>query len=110
MKGWFNDKILRLAEQSNVVAEAYLKEHQESIKNDALGISKEINQKFNTVFLDLNKLNSFLNVETDIRELTEAFIFKKGGILLAKAGFTISSTPDVITDIELIEVEGGKLF
>ena len=110
MKGWFNDKILRLAEQSNIVAEAYLKEHQESIKNDALAISKEINQKFNTVFLDLNKLNSFLNVETDIRELTEAFIFKKGGILLAKAGFTISSTPDVITDIELIEAEGGNII
>ena len=110
MKGWFNDKILHLAEQSNIVAEAYLKEHQESIKNDALAISKEINQKFNTVFVDLNKLNSFLNVETDIRELTEAFIFKKGGILLAKAGFTISSTPDVITDVELIEVEDGKII
>ena len=110
MKGWFNDKILRLAEQSNIVAEAYLKEHQESIKNDALAISKEINQKFNTVFVDLNKLNSFLNVETDIRELTEAFIFKKGGILLAKAGFTISSTPDLITDIELIEAEGGNII
>ena len=51
-----------------------------------------------------------MNVETDIRELTEAFIFKKGGILLAKAGFTISSTPDVITDIELIEAEGGNII
>ena len=79
MKGWFNDKMLLMTEQSNAVAESYLKEYQESIKNDALAISKEINQKFNTVFIDLNKLNIYLNSQTDIRELTEAFIFKKGG-------------------------------
>ena len=60
MKAWFNDKILDTTEQSNMVAEAYLKEYQENIKNDALEISKELNQEFNTIFLDLNKLNNYL--------------------------------------------------
>ena len=36
MKAWFNEKILDTTEQSNMVADAYLKEHQENIKNDAL--------------------------------------------------------------------------
>ena len=110
MKAWFNDKILDTTEQSNMVAEAYLKEYQENIKNDALEISKELNQEFNTIFLDLNKLNNYLKSQTDLRELTEAFIFKKDGIVLAKAGFTISSTPDLITDHEMIEVESGKVI
>ena len=110
MKGWFNDKMLSMTEQSNSIAEAYLKEHQENIKNDALAISKEINEKFNTIFVDLNKLNSYLKSQTDSRELTEAFIFKKDGVVLARAGFTVSTTPDLITDYELIEVESGKVI
>ena len=110
MKGWFNNNILHMTEQSNIVAEAYLKEHQESIKNDALTISKEIDQKFNTIFVNLNELNGYLELQTDLRELTEAFIFKKGGNVLAKAGFTFSATPDLITDYELIEVETGRII
>ena len=98
MKAWFNDKVLLLAEQSNTVAEAYLKEYQENIKNDALAMSKEIDENFNTIFLDLNKLNMYVYSQIDLRELTEAFVFKKSGILLAKAGFTISTTPDLITE------------
>jgi len=110
MKGWFNDKILRMAEQSNIVAEAYLKEYQENIRKDALAMSKEIDENFNTIFLDLNKLNMYVYSQIDLRELTEAFIFKKSGIVLAKAGFTISTTPDLITDYELIEAENGKII
>ena len=110
MKGWFNDKILRMAEQSNIVAEAYLKEYQENIRKDALAMSKEIDENFNTIFLDLNKLNMYVYSQIDLRELTEAFIFKKNGVVLAKAGFTISSTPDLITDYELIEAENGKII
>ena len=48
--------------------------------------------------------------QIDLRELTEAFIFKKSGMVLAKAGFTISTTPDLITDYELIEAENGKII
>ena len=107
MKAWFNDKVLLIAEQSNTVAEAYLKEYQKNIKNDALAMSQEIDENFNTIFLDLNKLNMYVHSQIDLRELTEAFIFKKSGILLAKAGFTISTTPDLITEYELIEAENG---
>ena len=110
MKAWFNDKVLLIAEQSNSVAEAYLKEYQKNIKNDALAMSKEIDENFNTIFLDLNKLNMYVYSQIDLRELTEAFIFKKSGILLAKAGFTISTTPDLITEYELIEAENGKVI
>jgi len=110
MKSWFNDRILHLAEQSNIVAEAYLKEHHENIKNDALSISKEIDQNFNAIFLNLNELNIYINSQIKLRELTEAFIFKKNGVVLAKGGFTISSTPDLITEYELFEAESEKVI
>ena len=29
MKAWFNDRVLKISEQSNVIANAYLKEHQQ---------------------------------------------------------------------------------
>jgi len=109
MKSWLNDRMLRVAEQSNIIADAYLKERQENIRNDVLTMSKEIDKNFSAIFLDLNKLNTYIQKEIESRELTEAFIFRKGGILLAKGGFTISSTPDLITEYELIEADKGGI-
>ena len=109
MKGWFNERVLRIAEQSNIVAEAYYKEHLQNIKSDASTMGKEIDEKFNTIFLDLNKLNNFIYTQIKLRELTEAFIFRKGGAVLAKGGFTISTTPDVITEFDLIEADTGEI-
>ena len=107
MKGWFNERVLRIAEQSNMIADAYYKEHIQSIKSDASTMGKEIDEEFNTIFLDLNKLNNFVYKQIKLRELTEAFIFRKGGVVLAKGGFTISTTPDVITVFDLIEADKG---
>ena len=109
MKGWFNERVLRIAEQSNIVAEAYYKEHLQNIKSDASTMGKEIDEEFNTIFLDLNKLNNFIYTQIKLRELTEAFIFRKGGAVLAKGGFTISTTPDVITEFDLIEADTGEI-
>ena len=109
MKGWFNERVLRIAEQSNIVAEAYYKEHLQNIKSDASTMGKEIDEKFNTIFLDLNKLNNFIHTQIKLRELTEAFVFRKGGAVLAKGGFTISTTPDVITEFDLIEADTGEI-
>ena len=109
MKGWFNERVLHIAEQSNIVAEAYYKEHLQNIKTDASIMGKEIDDKFNTIFLDLNKLNNFVYTQIKSRELTEAFVFKKGGAVLAKGGFTISTTPDLITGFDLIEADKGEI-
>ena len=109
MKGWFNERVLRIAEQSNMIADAYYKEHIQSIKSDASTMGKEIDEEFNTIFLDLNKLNNFVYKQIKLRELTEAFIFRKGGVVLAKGGFTISTTPDVITVFDLIEADKGDV-
>ena len=109
MKGWFNERVLRIAEQSNIVAEAYYKEYLQNIKSDASTMGKEIDEKFNTIFLDLNKLNNFIHTQIKLRELTEAFVFRKGGTVLAKGGFTISTTPDVITEFDLIEADTGEI-
>ena len=57
-----------------------------------------------------DELNSFINNQIKIRELTEAFVFKRGGVLLVKGGFTISTTPDLITEFELIEPNQESQF
>ena len=62
------------------------------------------------IFLDLNKLYEFVTSQVSSRELTELFIFKKNGAVIAKAGFTISSTPDLITENELILAESGDVI
>ena len=110
MKTWFNDKVLTIAEQSNTIANSYLKEHRQNLRSDALSMAKEIDSSFDVIFLDLIKLNKFVDSQVKSRELTEGFIFKKNGEVLARAGFTISSVPDLITGFEILQAESGEVI
>ena len=44
MISWFNERILNISEQSNVIAEAYLKEHRESLRNDIENLYKSLSK------------------------------------------------------------------
>ena len=110
IKTWFGEKVQNIFKQSTSVADAYLNLQHENIRSDVIAIGNLIDNNFNVVFLDLSKLNNFINEQVSIRELTEGFIFKTNGNIIARAGFTISSTPDLITKNEIFDANSGKVI
>ena len=110
MKTYFSDKVQKVFEQSTTVANAYLFEQHQSIKSDIISIAAQIDNQFDFVFLDLKKLNIFINKQIELRELTEGFVFNKKGVVIARAGFTISQTADIITATEMIQADRGNVI
>ena len=110
IKTWFGEKVQKVFEESTNVANAYLNVHYQNIRSDITSMSNEIDNQFDFIFLDLKKLNVFLNRQVETRALTEGFIFKKNGAVIARAGFTISTTPDLITNYEMIQADKGNVI
>lgn len=86
----FHDKISRALSQSVDIAEAYVKEHRENIKADALAISKDIERNYFTLMEDPSLFKPFLNKQAELRSLSEILVFQRDK-LIAKNSFALST-------------------
>jgi len=90
LQGWFSDRVRIAVHESLVVAEAYLREHQQAVATDALSLAQEATRDWSVIFASENRLNAFLRRQTLERGLSEAVIFNQKGTVIGRAGFTFS--------------------
>jgi two-component system nitrogen regulation sensor histidine kinase NtrY len=90
LQGWFSDKVRTAVHESLVVAEAYLKEHQQAVGADVLSLGQEMTRNWDMLFVSESRMNAFLRQQTLQRGLSEAVIFNQTGNVLGRAGFTFS--------------------
>ncbi|WP_337995566.1 PAS domain-containing sensor histidine kinase [Oleispirillum naphthae] len=90
LQGWFSDRVRIAVHESLVVAEAYLREHQQAVATDVLALAQDTTRNWNVLFSSESRLNGFLRQQTLERGLSEAVIFNQGGTVLGRAGFTFS--------------------
>jgi two-component system nitrogen regulation sensor histidine kinase NtrY len=77
MASWFSDKVSTALTESRAVAQAYLQEHQQNIRADALAMAADVNREGFQVLSNQTVLNEFLDAEVNTRQLTEAIIFNR---------------------------------
>ena len=90
LQGWFNERISAAVSNSAAVAEAYLHEHQQTIRADILVVAAAINRDGSLVLGDPERLGRILQEQTENRSLSEAVVFDGTGRVLARAGLTFS--------------------
>ncbi len=90
LQGWFSNRVGTAVHESLVVAEAYLKEHQQALATDALSMSHDVTRAWDTLYISTARMDSFLRQQGLQRGLSEAVIFNETGDVLARAGFTFS--------------------
>ena len=110
MKAWFSEKVQKVFEESTSVANAYLNEHYQNITSDIVNMANAIDNQFDFIFLDVKKLNDFIDKQVEMRKLTESFIIKRNGVVIASGGFLISLTPDIITEVEMSQADEGSVI
>jgi two-component system nitrogen regulation sensor histidine kinase NtrY len=91
MQEWFSDKINNVVEETLNVANAYLKEHRQTIAGETLFISNNINSKWFEFSQNMSLLNGVLEKEIVSKGLDEAVVFNRLGKVVARAGFGLSS-------------------
>ncbi len=111
IQGWFSDRIQQAVRNSMAVAEAYLTEHRDNIRTDALAMANDLNQAASLLRQNPARYRQFVAAQADIRSLSEAMVFDSSGQIIARSGLTFlmefsEITPDFLqrADAETVVV------
>lgn len=105
---WFGDKIKEAVESSLNVSQSYLQDHQQRVANDTLSIANEIRAQDWGGYIDLSRLDSFLDRQVELRDLSEAVVIDRRKEILASGGFSLMMEFDLeLPDDALVRADSG---
>jgi two-component system nitrogen regulation sensor histidine kinase NtrY len=90
VQSWLGERVSTAINESAAVARAYLAEHQQVIRGDALTVANDINRQWPQLSLSPTLLNNYLSTQAAFRGLTEAVIFTSDWKVIAKTGYTFA--------------------
>lgn len=101
VQSWFGDNIRVAVNESQEVAQAYLKEHQQSIRADMLAMANDLNREAPRLTLNKEVMEEFFQTQAYLRNLSEAVIIDSSGKVLAHSGlsFSLQFVPDNFSDM-----------
>jgi two-component system nitrogen regulation sensor histidine kinase NtrY len=88
LQSWLSGQVRTVLEESVAVAEAYLHEHKQNIRADALAMAQDLSR--DVVALENNPalFNRVVDFQTRVRELSEAVVFDGSSAVRARSGFS----------------------
>jgi two-component system, NtrC family, nitrogen regulation sensor histidine kinase NtrY len=90
IQGWFSDRIRTAVEESMVIADAYLREHQELIRADALATTSDL-QRFGVNFsTSTDRIANLLTDQALARGLPEVMLIDGTGRIIAQSEYSFS--------------------
>jgi two-component system, NtrC family, nitrogen regulation sensor histidine kinase NtrY len=90
VQAWFGDTISVAINESQEVAQSYLKEHQQSIRADMLAMAGDMNREAARLTLNDEALQEFFQTQAYLRNFSEAVMLDRSGKIIARAGFSFS--------------------
>lgn len=81
IKSWFDERVQVALEESVTVAEAYLEEHKENIRADAVAMSNDLKRNLSFLMSTPGALPQALNTQAALRNLTDAIVFQPNRVL-----------------------------
>src|SRR5256885_11266769 len=87
---WFSDKVRTAISESVAVADAYVKEHQQAIRADALAMASDLDRSASSLQLNPQYLAPMLTAQAAMRGLTEAAVLDRKGTMLARTGLVFA--------------------
>ncbi|MEZ5825318.1 MAG: PAS domain-containing sensor histidine kinase [Geminicoccaceae bacterium] len=108
LEAWFSDRIRTALDNSLNVAEAYLEEHKEVIRADALAMAADLNREGSLLIQDAARLQRMVEDQAQIRALSEAVVFDSLGNILARSGLSLSFEMDQVPMPALEKASSGE--
>ena len=110
VQSWFSDKVRTAVHESLEVASAYLHEHQQNIRADALAMTNDLNQEAVRLSADPDRFDQVVSTQAALRALSEAIVFHgTTGRILARSGFSFALEFDPIPDTALEQARNGEV-
>jgi len=98
VEAWFSERVSTALDESQEVAQSYLKEHQQVLRADALSMANDLNRQAVRLSDDPVRLSQVVSAQAYLRSLTEVIVFDGSGKILARSGLTFALSFEPITD------------
>lgn len=108
IKSWFDERVRTAIERSVAVAEAYLEEHQETIRADAIAMRNDLQRDFALLAASNANLTQILNTQVALRNLTEAIIFDENRVV-ARSDLSLSLAFERLPQDVLRRADAGNV-
>jgi two-component system nitrogen regulation sensor histidine kinase NtrY len=109
VQAWFSERVRTALSESQAVAEAYLHEHQQTIRADVASMASDLNRDSALLSIDSERFNKTVNAEAALRSLTEAMVFDGNGRILARSGFTFALQLEPVPQWALQQARSGDV-
>src|ERR671939_775092 len=109
VESWFSDKVRTAISESVAVADAYVREHQQAIRADALAMAGDLDRSASTLQLNPQYLSPVLTAQAAMRGLTEAAILDRGGTMLARTGLVFGLGFEDVSQDALRRAQQGEV-
>ena len=109
VQAWFSDRVSTAVSDSLVVAEAYLEEHHQTMRADALAMANDINREVAVLTDNPQALNRFVQAQSLLRNLSEVMVFTSSGRVLARSKLTFTLEFDPIPQATLEKSRQGDV-
>ncbi|MBT7897200.1 MAG: PAS domain-containing sensor histidine kinase [Rhodospirillales bacterium] len=109
IQNWFNDQVRTAVTQSLAVAESYLKEHRRNIGGDVLAFANDLNRQWPELSTDKRALNRVIELQVQLRSLSEAVIFDDVGRILGRSSVSFSLAFERTPIIAIEQARKGRV-
>jgi two-component system nitrogen regulation sensor histidine kinase NtrY len=109
IESWFSDKVRTAISESVQVADAYVKEHQQAIRADALGMANSLDEYGATMAISPQDLVQALTIQASMRGLTEAAVLDSKGNMLARTGLAFALGFEDVGEDALRRAKDGEV-
>jgi two-component system, NtrC family, nitrogen regulation sensor histidine kinase NtrY len=109
IQSWFSERVRTAINESLEVAEAYLHEHQQVIRADALAMANDLNREVSRLIGDPQRFAQVVTTQAALRSLTEAVVFDGSGRMLARSGLSFTLEFDPIPETALERARDGEV-
>ncbi len=108
IESWFSERVRTAVESSVLVSEAYLNEHRQTIRSDAMAMAEELNNVWPGLAVDAQRAREIIEDAAEKRSVPGAVIFDRNGRVVARAGFTSSLLFDLPPTLAVADAAGGQ--
>jgi two-component system nitrogen regulation sensor histidine kinase NtrY len=109
IQAWFSERVHDAVSSSLSVAEAYLHEHQNTIRADVQAMAADINRGAPILVFNPQALGQVLTAQSALRSLNEAVIMDRNGRIVARSGLSFALEFEPVPEWAIKQAHDGEV-
>jgi two-component system, NtrC family, nitrogen regulation sensor histidine kinase NtrY len=109
VEAWFSHHVKTSLDESLEVAQAYLEEHKQVLRADALAMGNDLNRQALLLSENPVRFAQIVSTQAYLRNLTEVIVFDGSGKILARSGLSFALSLEPITNEMIQHAQKGDV-